>query len=317
MGYNDLTDRTAAAPLIPEEVYGQILQDLPSYSTAMQLMKRLPNMTTGQLRLPVSTSLVSAYWRNPTDTGLGQTTSKAWQNVYVYAEELVAIAPIPRNVLEDAEPGLNLWDSIKVDAMTAMGSVFDQSVFYGTNAPASFPDDIMTVCTAAGHVVSLADYTDAYDALLSENGLLSLIEQDGFMPDAHVAALSMKSKLRGVRGADGSPIFAPSPADGVRQYTLDGERILFPTNGAVNPATSLMLSGQWDQAVWSIRRDFEFALSTDGVIVNAQKEVEYALRQQGLVALYCTMRIGWARPNPINRIDSNAVTRCPFGVLTA
>jgi len=36
-----------------------------------------------------------------------------------------------------------------------------------------------------------------------------------------------------------------------------------------------------------------------------------------MVALRAVMRCGFALPNPINRMNQVAATRCPFAILTA
>jgi len=53
------------------------------------------------------------------------------------------------------------------------------------------------------------------------------------------------------------------------------------------------------------------------VIQDAQGNIVYNLAQQDMVALRCVMRLGFALPNPINRLDATAATRCAFSVLTA
>lgn len=313
MAYNDVISRSDAAALIPEEAAQEIFKAMPQQSSAMTLMRRLPDLHRGQQRIPVANALATAYWRNPTDNGKMQTTEKTWQNVYLYVEELTGLVPIPKSVLEDAD--YDIWEETKADIAEALGKAFDLAVYYGTDAPASFPDSIVEWATAAGHTVSLAASDDVYEATLGENGTLSLIEQDGYMATGHVAALSMKGKLRGLRDADGQPIYAANMRDGSREYLLDGERLTFPTNGGVVPASSLMISGQWDQAVWAVRRDLSYEIWDQATIVDGSNNVIFALAQQGMVAIAATMRVGWATPNPPNRVNSNAATRCPFAVL--
>jgi hypothetical protein len=43
----------------------------------------------------------------------------------------------------------------------------------------------------------------------------------------------------------------------------------------------------------------------------------YNLAQQDMVALRGVMRLGFALPNPINRLQPVAASRAPFSVLTA
>ena len=72
-----IIDRTGAAVLIPEENSREIFEHVPEQSVVMQLMRRLPDMSTKTRVLPVLSSLPMAYWVDG-DTGYKQTTSQAW-----------------------------------------------------------------------------------------------------------------------------------------------------------------------------------------------------------------------------------------------
>ena len=101
------------------------------------------------------------------------------------------------------------------------------------------------------------------------------------------------------------------------RFDLDGAPIYFPTNGAINAASSLLVSGQWDQLVYAIRQDITYKILDQAVIQDAAGNTIYNLAQQDMVALRAVMRLGFALPNPINRIQSVAASRAPFAVLTA
>ena len=58
-------------------------------------------MSTSQQRMPVLSVLPESYWVQG-DTGLKQTTSAAWEGVFLNAEELASITPIPEAVLNDS-----------------------------------------------------------------------------------------------------------------------------------------------------------------------------------------------------------------------
>ena len=323
MPFNSLVSRADAASLIPEDAAAEIIKSVPETSIVMQLARRLGNMSTNQRRLPIMQALATAYFVNG-DTGLKQTTDMSWANKYIDAEEIAVIVPIPEAVLDDSS--FAIWDEVRPSVIEAFGIAIDQAVLYGTNIPASWTTNLgaaglVALSTAAGNTVSLAAYTDLYEALLGETaagvaGSLGALELDGYVASGHVADTSMRRKLRNVRDADGQPIFRSNMQDSTR-FDLDGSPIYFPTNGAISAATALMISGQWDQLVYAIRQDITWKLLTEATIQDAAGNTIYNLAQQDMVALRGVMRLGFALPNPINRMQPTAASRAPFSVLTA
>ena len=92
-----LIDRTGAGALIPEDAASEIIESVSEQSVVMQLARRVPNMSRKQRRLPVLATLPTAYFVNG-DTGLKTTSTVSWENVYLNAEELAVIVPIPEAV---------------------------------------------------------------------------------------------------------------------------------------------------------------------------------------------------------------------------
>ena len=322
MPYNNNISRTEAAPLIPEEAASQIISHAVEGSAVMSLARRLPDMSRGQVRLPVVSALPTAYWINPAsnnpqtpDNGLKQTTEVNWENVYIYAEEMAVIVPIPDAVADDM--GYDIWGEIQPLLGEAFGRAFDDSVLRGTNAPANFPNDLVTGATAAGHVVSLANFKDVYDALFELNGVYNLVEEDGYMATGHIAAPSMMSRLRSCRGADGAPVFSGSMVNGVPFFDLLGAQVRFPRNGSMAASPQYLFSGDWSQLVWSMRQDITYKILDQAIIQDNTGAIVYNLAQQDMRALRAVMRIGWALPNPINPMNANVATRYPFSILTA
>lgn len=315
MPYDSVIDRTGAAALIPEDVSREIIQGVPEQSAVMQLARRLPNMSRKQQRLPVLESLVTAYFVTG-DTGLKQTAQVEWGNKYIDAEELAVIVPIPEAVLDDAD--YDIWGEIRPLIVEAMGAAFDAAVLFGTNAPAAWPDDVLTAAAAASHTIDLSTRVgagdDIYDVIMGETGLIALVEADGYMPNGHLAAMTMRAKLRGLRDDSGQPIFLRSMQEGGR-YELDGEPILFPRNGAINPATALMFTGDWTKLVYSMRQDITYKMLDQAVIQDQAGNILYNLAQQDMVALRAVMRIGWQVPNPLTRMNLTEATRYPFSAL--
>ncbi len=312
MSFTSIISRNDAQALIPEEVTQEIIQNVPRNSAVLRVARRLPNMPTNQTRLPVLSALAMAYFPGG-DAGLKRTTEMAWENVFINAEELAVIVPIPENVLDDTT--YDVWGEVRPRIEEAMGVAFDQAVIYGTNAPANWPTDLTTAVNNAGHTVARGAVGDLYDDIFAENGVISFVENDGFIVNGHVAALAMRSALRGLRDANGYPLFNRTMQEG-SNYELDGTEILFPLNGAVLPGQTLLIAGDWSQLVYSIRKDISYKVLDQAVIQDAAGNIVFNLAQQDMVALRATFRLGWQLPNPINRVNPTAATRYPFSILT-
>jgi HK97 family phage major capsid protein len=134
------------------------------------------------------------------------------------------------------------------------------------------------------------------------------------MVNGHIAALSMRAGLRGLRDTTGNPIFMQTIQGGT-QYALDGAPVDFPTNGAMDAATALMFSGDWSKLVYSIRQEITFKILTEATLQDANGEILYNLAQNDMIALRAKMRLGWALPNPANRVQTTAASRYQFAVL--
>lgn len=312
MAYNKVIDRSDAAALIPEEVSREIVQGVAETSACLRLFRRLPNMSRKQQRVPVLSVLPTAYFVNG-DTGLKQTTEQAWENKYLNVEEIACIVPIPEAVLDDAD--YDIWAEVRPRIVEAFGVVIDAAILFGTNAPDSWPASILDGATSAGHVVALGTGADIYDDIMGENGVISLVEEDGYMVNGHIAAMTMKAKLRGLRDANGQPIFVRSMQDRTR-YELDGEPMEFPANGAFDVTKALMFSGDFRQAVYAIRQEITYKVLTEAVIQDNTGAIVYNLAQQDMVALRAVMRMAWQVPNPVTRLQPTEAQRYPFAVLT-
>lgn len=312
MPFNQLIDRSGAQSLMPEEVQREIVQGLPKYSTIMQLATKAQNMSRAQRRVPVLSTLPTAYFVNG-DTGLKRTTQVNWENKFFDAEEIACIVPIPEAVLDDQD--YDIWGEIRPRIMAAIGITFDAAVMFGVNAPQSWPVNLMQSATNAGNVVALGAIGDLYDDLLSAGGVISLVETDGFMATGHIADMSMRGQYRGLRDLQGQPLFKTS-VQGSTSYELDGAPMFFPENGVMDPAVALQFSGDFRQVVYAIRQDVSYKILDQAVIQDNAGNIVYNLAQQDMVALRAVIRLAWQVPNPINYLQPNEALRYPVGVLT-
>ena len=307
----NITSRADAEAIIREQVISTIFQDAPKQSTFMSLARKLPNMTSNQTRMRVLDFLPTAYWVDG-DTGMKQTTRQAWDNVFIEAAELAVIVPIPEAVLDDAE--FDIFGEITPRVNEAIGQRVDSAIIFGVNRPRNWQNDIITLARQAGNNVAVGSSPDYYNLLLGEGGVISKVEEDGFMATGALAAMTMRAKLRGIRAEDGSLIFK-SDMQGSTNYALDGAPMYFPQNGSYDNTIAQLIVGDFKQAVYSIRQDVTVKILDQGVIQDpTTKEIVYNLAQQDMVALRIVFRMGWALPNPATRMDEDRVG-CPFAYL--
>jgi len=309
MPYNDVIGATQMGGMIPVEYSREIFNTTAEESAVMQLARRLPDMPTSTRVMPVQSALALAYFVNG-ETGLKQTTDVEWTGKTLTAEELAVIVPIPESALYDNQ--YPVWDMVYPEVRTAFGKTVDQAVLLGTNKPASWPTDILAGAVAATNTITLGAGADLYEDILGESGLFALVEADGYGVTGSIADISMKSKLRGVRDADGQPIFMRTMQERTA-YELDGTPMLFPMNGCMSVASAYQFSGDWSQLVFSLRQDITFKVFTEGVIQDASGNIVYNLMQQDLVALRCVFRLGFQIANPVNRL--NSTDQYPFAAL--
>ena len=318
MAFNSLTDRDDAASLIPEDAASAIMLDLVDNFWLFDLARRLPNLSRAQRRIPVASALATAAFVNG-DTGLKETTELSWEDKYIDAEEVAAIIPIPQAVLDDAD--YDIFGEARPALVEAFSKVITGAVLYGTNIPTSWTTNLgaaglVAFATAAGSVESMTGPADFYEAVEGESaagsadGVLALLEADGFNASAHVGHQSVRTLMRNCRDSNGNPIY--------REDTIiRGVPVHYPLDGSIDPDEALLIAGQWSQLVFAIRQDITFTVHRDGVIQDAAGNIIYNLLQQDMAALRAVMRLGFALPNPINQMQETEASRSPFAVLTA
>ena len=309
----DFIDRTGAESLIPVQEAREIIQGVVTQSAVLSRGRKLPNMTSKQYKMPGLDMLPVAYFVNG-DTGQKKTTKQAWDKKFIVAEEIAVIVPVPESVLEDAE--YDIWGEVKPRIIEAFGAKIDGAVLFGVDKPSTWRDDIVATATKANKVVTLGTADDLYDKIMGEEGVIANVENSGYFVNGHMADISMRAKLRGLKDTTGNPIFKSDMQSGTT-YSLDGSPMNFPNNGAFDKSKALMISGDFNQMVYSIRQDITFKLFTEGVVQDTDGSIAYNLMQNDMVALRAVMRLGWEIPNPINALEKDKAKRCPFALLKA
>lgn len=310
MPYDSITNRTDTSALMPEEVSNAWISKATEQSAAMSLFRRIP-VARAQTRFPVLSALPLAYFVTG-DTGLKQTTEVAWNNKFLNVEEIAVIVPVPDSVAADAEQ--DVWDEIEPLAVEAMARVLDNAIFFGVNAPASWPTNIRAAAVAAGNNYEYGTSNAAAGLAYGDvDELHSLVEADGYDIDGWVANRTFRSALRRARATDGQRL--DQGRTNSRITELDGAPIVYPMKG-LWPANTMAFGGDWSQYVLGVRQDITMKMLDQAVIQDNTGAIVYNLAQQDMQALRLVMRVGWQVANLINNEQPVEANRYPVGVLT-
>ena len=305
-------ERANAEALIPEEVSRNILQETVKGSIALSLGMRMPDMIRKQLKMPVMTGTVSADFVNG-DTGLKNTSQMTWDKVYITAEELAVIVPIPEAVLDDSD--YDIFGEVRPRIVEAFSAAIDGAVFHGSGKPSTWPDGLVPSAIAAGKYVETTG--NLYQDINGEQGVIAKVEESGISVNTYVGALQLRAKLRGAVDTAGQPIFRmayTSGAAGAMVYELNGTPVAFPENGSLDGNRALLLAGNFNYMRYAIRQDVTYKILDQATITDNEGRVILNLAQQDCVALRAVMRLGWAMPRPVNMISGRDYF--PFAVLT-
>jgi HK97 family phage major capsid protein len=315
--YNSITNRLDVVPLIPEQISTIMLGKATEQSAVLQMFTHIP-VAAMQVRVPILNALPMAYWVSG-DTGLKQTTEVGWSNKYLNIEEIATILPIPENVVDDVNQ--NLWNESMPLLTEAFARVLDSAVIFGTNAPSSFPTDVITSIASAGNRVDVGSHAAAAGGFLGDiDQMYSTLENDGFEVDGFIAALAARPLLRSARDTTGQRLDQGrvsgdlSNVDGYPvAYPMRG---LWPASGGAGVNGVAMIAGAWRQNfVVGVRKDISVKFLDQAVITDNQGNIVYNLPQQDMLAMRLTFRVGWQCKNTINNDQPVEANRYPAAYL--
>ena len=235
---------------------------------------------------------------------------------------LAAIAPIPESVLDDLADagvggGVDIWSQIQPTVVGSMARVLDDAIFFGVNAPASFPPNIMAAAVAAGNTHTEGATQTAGGIQDDLDVTIGLLEADGYDFDRIVANRTLRGKLRRARNTLGDRLDGLSPD--LSEYL--GQPISYPMRGlwptAAGGTSPEAFVGEFaEQFVIGLRRDIQMKFLDQAVIQDNTGAIIYNLPQQDMVAMRFTMRVGWQVANQINYDQPTTANRYPAAVMT-
>lgn len=294
--------KSNAEALFEPQVMTEIIEGVVKQSNAMQMFRRLPNMTSNKTKMRVLDSLPMTYWVDADkDNGRKKLTKMAWDNKYITAEELAVIVPIKEDVLDDAD--YDIWADVRPRIVEAMGKAFDEAVFTGKNKPNGFRADLLSSIRNAGATIAPAS-KGLYELI---NEAMCKVEESGFNPTGIVGGVDVKGKFRMMVDKNGQPI---------KGTEIDSLPKAYIDNGAWDKSLSQLIVGDMTQAVYAIRQDITYKVLDQAVIQDPSSgDILYNLAQEDMVALRVVMRLGWEIPNPINALQPDESVRFPFASI--
>lgn len=307
MAYNNLVSRTDAAALIPEEVSNEMLRRAVDESAVLRMFRRVP-VGRAQVRFPVLSALPVAYWVSG-DTGLKQTSEVNWTNKYLNIEEIAVITPVPDNVVADVD--VNIWDEMEPYVREAFGRTLDSAVFFGTNAPSSFPTNISAAANSAGNSTTGNTAAASGGGLGDVDNAYALLDADGYDTSGFVASTAWRARLRSARDTTGQRIDASRISGDLR--SLDGLPISYPMRGLFPSGSGgiYAFAGDWTQFVVGVRSDISMKILDQAVIQDNTGAIIYNLAQQDMTAVRLTFRVGWQVANLLNYDQPTEANRYP------
>lgn len=293
-------DKTNVEALIETQVANEIFEGVVRESKALSMFRRLPNMTSDKTKLRVLDSLPIAYFVDEsTNNGRKNLTKMAWDKKYINAAELAVIVPIKENVLNDTS--IDIWAEVKPRIVEAFGKKIDNAIFNGTDKPADWRAGLIPSIVTAG-----AEVTEGDNLYSDINDVMTKVEESGYNVTGLLGGVGLKGKFRMLTDTTGQPI---------KGTEIDSLPKAFLDNGAWDKTKSVLVAGDFSQAVYAIRQDVTYKVLTEAVIQDPSTgDILYNLAQDDMVALRVVMRLGWEIPNPVNALNETA-KRFPFANL--
>lgn len=293
-------DKTNVEALIDTQVANEIFEGVVRESKALSMFRRLPNMTSDKTKLRVLDSLPIAYFVDEsTNNGRKNLTKMAWDKKYINAAELAVIVPIKENVLNDTS--IDIWSEVKPRIVEAFGKKIDNAIFNGTDKPADWRAGLIPSIVSAG-----AEVTEGDNLYSDINDVMTKVEESGYNVTGLLGGVGLKGKFRMLTDTTGQPI---------KGTEIDSLPKAFLDNGAWDKTKSILIAGDFSQAVYAIRQDVTYKVLTEAVIQDPSSgDILYNLAQDDMVALRVVMRLGWEIPNPVNALNETT-KRFPFANL--
>jgi HK97 family phage major capsid protein len=323
-----INTRTTAGALVPTEESQEIIKATMQESMALATFKRVP-IVTNEKTFPVTSTLPTAAWTNPVDTGVGTTTKMEWDRVTMKVADMIVLAPMPANVIDDVKAsGNNLTEEMRPYLAQAAGMAIDAAIFFGTSKPTEWSSLVAMLdgCAAVANTVDPVNNPTGKNTWVSGtmgvkqggfagdiNRAMRLLASQGYRPSALAARSTFEFDLDNVRDDNGQKLLD------IQKGTYGGRPIRYGGDG-VFPAEAASVAQMFmydaSKFLIGIRKDMEFQIFTEGVIHDPNDgKVLYNLMTQDGVVVRLKLRIGYAVANPVTTAQTDEAKRYPAVAL--
>lgn len=308
--YNDLITEAAAADLIPAKYSTQIIQETVESSVAMRACMRY-DMGTKLEKIPVIDALPVAYFGTG-PTHLAATSTMEWKNIYLTAEAVTCICPIPNDIADDAN--VPLWDQVRTRAAEAIGRAVDAAALFSLGKPDTWPEGLAVQALAANNFVTRGTNNAAAGGL--EQDLIDMtfkVREHGYKVNTIVADDMFEHPLLSARDTQGRRMID----FGSESPRVLGKPLLFAAPGIFPSGASAAeaLCGDKDKAILGYRQDIRYLMLTEGVITDDENNIIFNLPQQRMKALFLYARFGFAVAKNATQKKQKDAVRFPWAVM--
>lgn len=308
----DITKADALALLARQDI-NEIIKPATSSSVALASFRQI-RMSAGTARMPVLAALPTAGFvqqydstADPVVQGRKPTTKVSWTNKELVAEEIAVIVPIHENILADSN--FDIWGEVRPLVAQEFGRVLDAAVFFGENKPATWLDPALVPgAIAAGNFIVEGTGIDLADDF---NEAFGEVEDDGFDVNAAYTGRFLRRELRGLRDADGQPIYLDALRSDRDTASIYGQDLHYFTRGGWDRETATALVGDKSAVVLGIREDMQVKLLDQATLGTGASQINLA--EQDMVALRFKFRVGFATAYST---AGGASTDYPFAAIT-
>lgn len=310
--------RADALALLARQDINEIVKPETAGSAALSAFRTI-RMSAGVARMPVLSALPTAGFvthDNSTDaSGIKPTSKVSWVNKELVAEEIAVIVPVHENTLADSN--FDVWGEVRPLVSQEFGRVLDAAIFFGVNKPATWLDPALVPgAIAAGNYQvrgSGGEDTTLTDLAVDFNEAFGLVEDDEFDVNSAFTGRFLRRSLRGLRDADGQPIYLDAIRSDGSAASIYGQDLHYVKNGGWDRSEATALVGDATKVVLGIREDVQVKLLDQATLGTGANQINLAERD--MVALRFKFRVAFATAYSTARIGGTPQDY-PFAVIT-